>query len=129
MSENTAVTVTAPSDLVTVLTAPAGEWDVIIGRSEPEQVPPFVACWPLDPLRAGEGLATEDWGQVYTRWQINCFGATVAQTSGLASRILSLGTWGDRFALDQVGPMIPDDAAAPAWWFIPLTVRDVTAPV
>ena len=126
---NAAITPSAPSTLVALLAAPAGEWDVIIGRSEPEQLPPFLACWPIDPHRAGEGLATEDWGQIYTRWQINCFGATVDQATALRDRIITLATWGTDWALDQVGPMVPDDAAAPAWWFVPLTVRDVNAPV
>lgn len=114
-----------PSELETLLTAPNNEWSVIIGRSDVDQEPPFVACWPIDPLRSGEGLATEDWGRAYSRWQINAFGESVAQCEALTQRILELDGWGDVWALDQIGPQVPDDVPVPAWWFVPLTVRYV----
>ena len=125
---NAAISGSLPSTLSAVLApSPADLYQVVAGRSEPGQTVPFVAYWPLDPLRTGEALAAEDWGQLYSRWQINCFGESMAQAQWLALQVLSLPGWGSLFALDDVGPCIPDNPTdAPSWWFVPVTVRDLT---
>jgi len=58
-------------------------------------------------------------------WQINCFGVTIGQASALRDQIISLSGWGDGWALDEIGPIVPDDVATPAWWFVPVTIRDL----
>jgi hypothetical protein len=125
---NIAISNATPSTLETLLTpTPTSLWTVISGRAQPGQTVPFVAYWPITPLRTGQALATEDWGQAYSRWQINCFGESMATAQWLANQVLELPGWGDLWACDDIGPCLPDDQTdAPAWWFIPLTLRDIS---
>ena len=125
---NAAISNSLPSTLSAILApSPSSLWDVISGRSEPGQTVPFVAYWPVTPMRTGEALTADDWGQIYARWQINCFGESMAQAQWLANKVIELPGWGALFALDDIGPCVTDDPTdAPAWWFVPITVRDLS---
>ena len=122
---NTVFTESKPSDVLALLAPPTPAlWTVEDGRPGPGVEPPFVSVWPIDPLQIGEGAATEDWGQFQARWFVYCTGATVGQTQWLVEQVLELDRYGDRWILESVGTMTPEDSPTPSWWFTPFTLRD-----
>jgi hypothetical protein len=129
MGNAAAVATALPSDLIAALeTNPVFVGRVIIGPIPPgDGTPidlPLLSCWPLEPVRTGEGLAQEDAGQIHDLWQISCFGEDVAQALWARNQVID-GTvvWPTGWELDTVGPCLIDTDPAPVGWFAPVRYK------
>lgn len=95
------------------------------GRLPQGSQPPAVAVHGLAMGRYGIGLATEDWGKGFGRYQITCWGISPAQASALRNQALAV-VWGRQWSIEDPLPAVFEDTTDnPTWWAAPFFLDEV----